>query len=236
MRGSFLIEDHPITIDLPNQEKWHQGETIKGIVEGLGMPEGLSINLVFGDKKKLNNLKILQSTELHFKKGSSTFEFSLGQNNPVSEKSQTYFLSLSTREGDLKPHLECTVFPYPALDLLIKSLETFHRFKRKSIKNKKQGLEIKLTPPSSKEYQTLEQLIMLTTIESEILNLAVEFKSKKLSYADGKMAIEKEQHKSNEALPLKDIFWSSDSLNQELALKLWENLLSPIKKTFFVNP
>ena len=241
MRGSFVVAGGICCLDI-NGENWHQTETISSSLYFEGdapkiTDENLGLGVAIIDLKKFKKKDEAAFTFLEKK---SFVEMSLPYEHSFQTTTHTAISDgakvLAYLVGDLTKPLECnqlqlTIKPHAALDAYLKTLETFKRFKVKSIKNKKEDLEVKLTAPSSGEYAQIDALSVLFKFkddEGKELKLDYVFQVKKLGVGAAGVEARKEKAKYSQEISKKD--WEyMGALNQDRLLEIIDDALTSWK-------
>jgi hypothetical protein len=196
MKGTSFQK--PLELSIRTEgESWVQGTGIQGTLEIRTHANEASaiqpvVHLAHGALSKVHGknpkaFKILASLpmgEARIEPGttfSKEWNFALERNSPISEKSNGVFLLYGFGEAmDKLGHLELNIKHEPIIEDFLKSFETHFRFVRKSVKWSKGWVEVKLAPPDSKAFSSLEHLALSLKFEGETLMLEYEFNVKKL--------------------------------------------------------
>ncbi len=227
MRGTFFHAGNEILIETTG-ESWHQGEEIHGHVSSVGS-EGSYIILALIDIKKFNAKKsdayeVIDRISLS--SASTEFKFKLSDTSFISEKNKSLCLFVG---NDLEVFgrgiLLLSIKPQKYILDFIQVFETFFRFKMKTIKSKKNDLEIIFTPPANKDWEHIKKFSLLTKIDETVFHLNFNVLLSKLSFEGMQTKAVEEKVVDKKKLSPKDYLIYGDSFNQE---KLQEVLSSTL--------
>lgn len=175
------------------------------------------------------------------------WQFELSTTAPITDKSGSLFLvygeeladaetdidanakngkKLTSKKGDYLGissdcggHLQLSVENHPIINFFVETIERFVRFK---VKQKKYNLnkgwvEIKMAPPSSREWQSVEGAVLSFRVINEILEVHYLFniKSLDLSSGVGQLAVQKKKREFTQELTPKDYQFYANSPNYD---------------------
>jgi hypothetical protein len=151
-----------ITID---GESWSQGETIRGRLESKPSASGMVL-LTEGTDKKVKSKSadaFVVLAEKNFTQAPFEWDFEIPIDARITDKSGGLYILYGHGETIEKlGQLRLNILPHTLLKDLIDLFSTHFRFALKSFTAGKKGLtEVKLDPPSGKEWSMLEQLTVL---------------------------------------------------------------------------
>lgn len=196
-----ILVRHPLQITLETEgEAWTQGSTLKGkiLYQNLASED----QMVSGDFGAIYPTLVKQVREGTLPTGAASlevdlpesfkvpaggelafaYEFNLATDTPVTDKTSGLFFYFGSREGK-HSSLALQIAPHQRLSEMLENIELFLRFKTKSIKAKKDKIEIKFAPPPSKEFAGVDALTILTKFVDEKIILDFQVKVKKLDYS-----------------------------------------------------
>lgn len=244
MKGAFFQKPLEWQIDVLG-EAWSQGDAIKGElrVKNLGDSslslDGAGVRLSYADIKKVHardEKAFKQEAEVLFPAGSTiaaqesktlAVQFTLPTNCPVTDTKASYYVTygLTALESNLQVH----VGPRKLFTEILKLMETFQRFKPKSIKASKGAVEFKLVPPTSREYAHVEALHLEQSLEGDQLKLDFTFKVKTLDTNSVTTKVAKDERHVSKVLTPREYSLGRDMINQDGILKALEEVLGQVK-------
>ncbi|MEK6626684.1 MAG: hypothetical protein AABY86_17075, partial [Bdellovibrionota bacterium] len=149
---------------------------------------------------------------------------------PITDKSGSLFLVFGNLGDKTKGgHLLITVGPGFIIQEYLKIFENFFRFKAKELRQSKDMIQIKMTPPASKEFSSTEGLLLFIKNQAGKLELKYEFTIKKLGYTKGSVALEKNELVFPYALAHKDFMLGQDMIDQDKMLVHFKEVLDQVK-------
>jgi len=231
-----------------NGERWLQGATIEGeLFLKNHRPEvfetkKLNVRLCWGDFKKVKTRDAkaftpLSSTELSTseilnsgEEKSWKWSIKLEDNCPISEKNGSLYLLFGDEVQQLGGDLQLNIDPKEVYKEIIKLMENFLRFKMKDISSKKGLVTAKFAPPLSKDFSSVDSLLMSFALEQQELKLHYEFKVKRVTLGatntDLKMA--KDVSQLEQKLDPKR-YLIGKSLDQDFVLKQLQAAIDTVK-------
>lgn len=245
MKGIFFTKPIEYNIKILG-ESWTQGSLIKGTLTiknhstGPIDLESSGVNLCNANIRKIKNkdlsgFSLLESILLEESVDASSskvlpFDFQLTEDCPITESQSSLYIVCGTMESPFDGGLlELNIIPKKAITDFIEVFENFYRFKFKGLKNKKDFIEAKITPPNAKEWTTIQAMTLRIKIESEQMILEFTFKLKKLAFdlsststKDSKLIIKK-------ILEKKEYCAFGDSPNRPGMQKVISEVLSEVR-------
>jgi hypothetical protein len=247
MKGTFFARPLEFKLEIQG-EKWFQGETIKTKLlihnhdQECAKLHNFGLILAHGDSKKVkakspDAFKLISSKVMEeiiippIGSVELAHDFALDSNCTITEgNSSLYILCSKTEELMNGQHLQLSILPQKCISSFLEIFENFYRFKSKSMKNKKNLLEIKMQAPASKEYAAIEQLILNFKLLDQKMELEFLFKVKKLSYQTEGVAAESLELPFSLSLAKTEYESFGGAPNQTVILKKLEEVLSEVKK------
>ncbi len=228
MKAIFLKDGNEITLNIDG-EKWAQGDELKG---ELISNQSFDLHLCSAQKKKVklsdpNAFKLISTISLNI--DDSSFSFGLDRNILVSDVSTGLYLVVGSLESPFDiGFLEFPVTCSNPVTYIIQILEQFLKFKTKPFKNKKGCIESVVTPPSAKEWTSIQKASLQTFMNEEDLHLAFIMKVKKMSYAIDNIGTKDEKEELRVVLTKKD-YELYGSINQDKILSVLDEILAKVK-------
>jgi hypothetical protein len=208
MRGSCFIKPFELIITT-EQESWEQGGEISGHLEikGDGDQGEIRVVLAYGTFKKVR-----KQTEDAF---TAPISINLGADGKfstlltidaaITDKSGSLYLLYGVGDDLSKfGQLQLQVDAAAPLITFQKILVDFFRFRVAQTKFNKGYVEIKLAPPGTKEFVTLDALTCLLRMDGDDLEIKYTFKVRTLDMASGKMQVEQKAKKFESRLNPKE--------------------------------
>lgn len=246
-----ILVRHPLQITLETDgEAWTQGSTVKGRIHYQNM--GGEASSVAGDFGAIYPTLVKQVREGTLPTSKSAhevdlpasfevaageemvfdYEFSLPTDAPITDKASGLFFYFGAREGK-HSSLALQVNPHQRIAEMLENIELFLRFKTKSIKAKKDKIEIKLAPPPSKEFAGVDALTLLTKFVDEKIQLDFQVKVKKLDYSEASTqmapSMQKGVVKFSETLSPSDYLIFGKAFNGEKVAAMIDKSLESVK-------
>ena len=200
-----ILVRHPIHITLQTSgESWKQGDVIKGELSFKN--ESDSAQVLNGEIAAIYPSTIKEVREGKIPTGKPIFsaplppeiklaageelkinyDYTLDTDAPITDKSSGLFFYFGHPEAKVSS-LALNIEPHQRLAELLQNIELFLSFKTKSIKAKKDKIEVKMLPPPSKDYAALEAVTMMMKFKQENILLDYQLKVKKLDYSAAAM-------------------------------------------------
>ncbi|MBI2519155.1 MAG: sporulation protein [Bdellovibrio sp.] len=159
-----------------------------------------------------------------------TWSIPLEETAPITDKAGSLFLVFGNLADKTKGgHLLITVGPGFIIQEYLKIFENFFRFKAKELRQSKDMIQIKMTPPTSKEFSSTEGLLLFIKNQAGKLDLKYEFTIKKLGYTQGSVAMEKKELIFSYSLAQKDFMLGKDMIDQDKMLAHFNEVLNQVK-------
>ena len=219
MKATFVHKGQEIVMDLRG-ESWRQGQNLMGQLkwQAVSGSEDLKVYKALVNRKDLDELdlgKVLKKATSLFEtslgeNGGERIQFKYGENEEISEKSKGPHLLFVNQEQQLIGHLDLPIVPHIVFTQLVESLETFHRFKVKSVKNNKWGVLFDLNPPSGAK-SSLSNLKLYQKLDADILELKASITYDKLEYKESGVESVKKKLDKEFTSPLKKLMIDSNT-------------------------
>ncbi|MGZ3809988.1 MAG: hypothetical protein ACXVCE_18030 [Bacteriovorax sp.] len=250
MKGTIFLKPLEYNIEAVG-EKWRQGDKIKGTLaiknhsaEKLELPH-LVVALCEGNYKKIkakdkNAWKLLANAKLeeHISlngpiEKNCPFEFTLPQDCPVTDKGGSIYLAFFD-QGDTWPagHIELVIGPKQVISQILEIFENFLRFKVVQIKSVKGMVEVKLSPPSSRELSTIDSLVLSISEIDKNLTMNYLFNMRVLDMAGASLQAQKKTKEMEQKFSSKQYLIYGESLNQEFVLESINSVINEVKPKF----
>ena len=252
MKGTFIVK--PVEYNLSaDGEKWRQGEKIKGHLtiknhssENVELIH-LNILLNVGIQKKVKvkkpgaweqmlasnlceNISLGASEEKEF-----LFEFLLPEDGPINDKDKSVYLLLSNNHESWPiGMLELGLMPKKIIEDFLEIFKNFLRFKIGPMKYSKGMVEIKLTPPNSRELGHVESLVLRMTEVNKIIMMEYIFTLLSFDMASGNMMAQKKTIQVDRSLTAKQYTIYCDSLNQEFLIAEFNGVIKEATPKFMM--
>ncbi len=202
MKGTFFRR--PLEYHLyADGEEWEQGSTVAGhlLVRNSGSEsihlETLQIALTYGILKLikakepdawelLQTLSVAEDVTLAPQEEQKySWALNLSSDCPISDKSGSLFLRYGDtnvmEQGKIDIRVQLSTF----IRSFLQTFETQFRFVKKLAKFNKGFTEVKMVPPDSKQYPTLDYVTCLIRMDGENLEIIYKFKMKKFGKDEG---------------------------------------------------
>lgn len=239
MKSTFFNKPLEFSIDILG-DSWRQGDVVKGSVsiknhsaEDIDLSE-YGIFLCRGNAKKIKaqdskGLEIVE--QVYFSNlERNEFSFDISLNSPITEKSAGPYIVCAKKNELLSgQHLIMQVSPGENISKVIEILENFLRFKVKTIKSKKSGIEYTINIPSSKEYSSVTGFKILVEYSDKNLNLSYQFKTKKLAFDGGNTTTKDETKTLKYELAPSDYLFYGESVDQDKMIAHFNEVLDQVK-------
>lgn len=250
MKGTIFLKPLEFNIEALG-ERWRQGDKIKGSLkvknhsaEKIELPK-LVVALSEGNYKKikakdnkawknLSEENLASTVSLNGPDEKDyTFEFVLAQDCPITDKNGSLYLSFFDKE-DTWPagHIELVIEPKQVITQILEIFENFLRFKVAQIKSAKGVVEVKLTPPSSRELSTIDSLILCISEIDKNLTMNYLFNMRVLDMTGGSMQTQKKTKEIDQKYNSKQYLIYGESLNQDFILESINSVINEVKPKF----
>ncbi len=228
-------------------EKWRQGEKIIGILkvrnnssEAVVLPV-LKITLNSGNYKKIKakdnkawevlagnqlgeNISLKGGEEKNF-----NWEFKLSEDCRITDKDGSVYLRFLNDNEDLPAgNIELNIEPKIVMIQFLEIFDNFLRFKIGPKKYSKGMVEIKLTPPNSRELSSVESLVLKMSEVENSLKLDYTFNTRTLEMNGSTMSAEKGVKHFEQTLSAKQ-YYSYGSPDQDFIISSINSILSQVK-------
>lgn len=233
MKGTFFQKPFEFKLAVEG-ESWRQGDAISGSlsVKNHGAEEvsiqDLQISLVHGNLNEVRlkrpeafeiistvSLGIPQKLRLSQEKA-FPWNFQTDRNCPITDKSGSLFLLYGiSSAAEKQGQIQLPVIPANLIEEFIKTLQTQFRFVVKTQKFNRGNVEVKLAPPTAREFVAVEQLVLLLRFEGEKLETRYTFQVKKIEALSGTMNLKKDKKDFQQSFEPSDYRLPSGRYNHE---------------------
>jgi hypothetical protein len=228
-------------------EKWEQGQKIQGDLTFINKSNNahdipaFQIMIAYVDNKKFKALEENSFKEIYridFKAFTLSpkeshkipWEFQLDNNAYISDKKHSLYILWGDLTKKIPPSLMLNVEPHINIKKIIEYWEVFFRFIKKDIISlPDSSLEIKLNPPASKEFATLDHLKLKLKREPGQLQLLTKSSLKTIKADTSGMSLAKSEKKVEMLWDEKKYLLMPGHLNQDFVGKELAQLLVQIK-------
>jgi hypothetical protein len=239
MKSVFFNKPLEFNIDILG-DNWKQGDKVEGTVsiknhsgEEVNLDEyGIFLCNANAKKIKANDPKGLEvvGEKIFDNLEDNKFSFDLCLNSPITEKSSGPYIVCAKKDDLLSgQHLIMQVTPGENASKAIEILENFLRFKVKTVKSKKSGIEYTLNIPNSKEYSSISSFKILVEFNEKNLKLKYQFKTKKISYEAGNTTTKDEAKTFKYELTPSEYLFYGESVDQDKMIKHFNEVLEQVK-------
>lgn len=253
MKGLIFLK--PLEYNIAaDGEKWRQGDKIKGLLklknhsaERIDLPF-LKLSLAAGNFKKIKNhdkrawenltettlalpLTINASEEIEF-----PWDFVLPEDCQITDKDGSVFLTFQDK-AELWPagQLELVIEPKLIINQFLEIFQNFLRFKIKDTKFSKGMIEIKMTPPSSRELGHIDSLVLRVKEVDKTLDLEYNFNMHVFETINGNVLTQKKSMHVGQKLTSKQFYIYGDSPNQDFIISSVSALIKEATPKFFMS-
>ncbi len=239
MKGTFFKKPLELNITIDG-ESWSQGETVSGTFKALDHTDQksdlsfLGCHLCFCASKKFKAkdekaITVLESIALPSKASEMEFNFNLSDNCPITDTSGSLYIIY----GDIKTpfdagFLQINITPIKPILYFVKTFEQFFRFQLKAFKNKKGFIEAAAKAPDSKEWASIQKMIIQFKMDGADLNILFYVNLKKLDFSNSHHKTKDEKREINKVLTQSQ-YELYGIANQEGIKKVIEEVLNEIK-------
>lgn len=197
MKGFFFqrpLEYHLIA----EGEEWEQGGKIHGTLRVKNTEndsvnlEILQIGLAYGVFKQIKAKEADAWSEMKTQvlaqnitfspqeEQSYNWDFNLPSDYPITDKAGSLFLLYGNEDIYSQGRIDVRMKLIPILQSFLQTFETQFRFQKKYEKSKQEFTEVKLVPPDSKDFPTLDHVLCLLRIHEGVMEIRYNFKMKAL--------------------------------------------------------
>lgn len=249
-----IIIKNPIEFNLEAKgEKWRQGDKLTGLLtiknNGASKVEipFLKLALLVGIYKKVKvkdpkafelfqelpqekNFVISANESKEF-----PFEFILPLDCRITDKDGSVYLALIDKD-DVVPmgNMELSILPRLMITQFLEIMDNFIRFKIGALKFNKGMIEVKLTPPTSKDFSQVEGLLLKMKEVEKNLIVEYHFTNKKIEMNGSSMSTTKVAQKFDQTITFKEFYIYGDSVNQDGIIKLINSILDEVKPKYMI--
>jgi len=197
MKGFFF--QHPLEYHLVAEgEEWEQGDQIHGTLRVKNTAnnsvtlEILQTGLAYGVFKKIKEKKVDAWSDLQTQVVAQNisfspqeeqhynWEFDLASDYPITDKAGSLFLFYGNENIYSQGRIDVRMKLMPILHSFLQTFETQFRFQKKYEKSKQEFTEVKLVPPDSKDFPTLDHVLCFLRIHEKVMEIKYNFKMKAL--------------------------------------------------------
>ncbi|MCM2324321.1 MAG: hypothetical protein NDJ90_13775 [Oligoflexia bacterium] len=234
MKGTFFQKPLELSLKVEG-ESWRQGDEIRGALEIRnhgGAPVSVSsarVLLTVGELKKVRQrapgafqtfTAVPAFAEASIEAGKSAnlpWSIRTDRNCAITDATASPFLLYGLGEELEKlGQLQVPMHPHSVIEEFLARLEIAFRFVQKSRKTRKDGLEVKLAPPDSKGFSTLELLTLTFRFDAdEALELRYQFQIRKIEATASAFDIKKDSKGTEQRLPRAEYLLPSGRIRHE---------------------
>jgi hypothetical protein len=246
MKATVILKPLEYNIETVG-EKWRQGEKVKGIlrvknngIENIELPM-LKISLSSGNYKKVKakDKKAWESLDSSIlaekillnagEEKNYSWEFQLAEDCRISDKDGSAYLRFLNEEDEIPAgNIELLVEPKQVMIQFLEIFDNFLRFKIGPKKYSKGMVEVKLTPPNSRELSSVEGLVLrMCEVEGQ-LNLEYTFNTRVLEMIGTTMSTEKKVKQFKQILNQKQ-YYVFGAYEQEFILNSLNSIVDQVK-------
>ncbi|MBF0287184.1 MAG: hypothetical protein HQM14_05140 [SAR324 cluster bacterium] len=201
MKGFFF--ERPLEYHLETDgEEWEQGGRLQGTLRVKNIDkdpigsERFQIVLAYGVYKKIKDKDTDAWTEVETQilaeniklspqeEQSYNWEFDLPTDCQITDKGGSLFLRYGSGNSASQGKIDVRVNLLPILQSFLQTFETQFRFKKNYEKSKNEYTEIKLVPPDSQDFPSLDHVLCLMRIHEDKMEIRYLFKMKSLGRGD----------------------------------------------------
>lgn len=228
-------------------QKWRQGDKLHGSFKIKNHGEqkielsGLDLSLAVGNFKKIKskdqkawaglekkdigkNISLHPAEEKEF-----AWDFLLPEDCAVTDNNGSLFLTFVTPdEAWPLGQLELVIEPKLVMFQFLEIMENFFRFKVGAKKFSKNMVEIKLTPPKSRELGHIEGLVLRMKEKDGVLDLEYIFTMHVLETVGTNVSTQKKVKQIDQQLKAKSYSLSKEYLDQDFVMKSINDVLKEV--------
>lgn len=232
MKGLSIQSGIELRVEVAG-ESWTQGSAVPvKLVSKNASP--VSLALAIGIEKKIRSkapdaFEILQSVPSALSPLSHTFELPL--NARITDKTGSLHILYGLPGNTQLSQLRLQINPHPHLTDLISILNTEFRFSLKSSSmSKHQAVEFRLEPPYSKEWASLEEMILTCALSDTSLETQFKFHRKEIDASQVTLKTISTQRIIKRTLAMVDCLHSfNQRLNPEVAVETVDSVFNEYK-------
>ncbi len=250
MKGTIFLKPLEYNLEAVG-ERWRQGDKIKGTLkiknhsaEKIELPH-LAVALCEGNYKKikakdknawksLTNITLAENLSLNGSEEKDyPFEFLLSQDCAITDKNGSLYLAFFDKDESVPSgHIELVIDPSLVISQVLEIFENFIRFKVAQIKSTKGMVEVKLTPPSSRELSTIDSLVLNMSEIDKNLTMNYLFNMRVLDMTGGSMQAQKKTREIEQKFNSKQYLIYGQSLNQDFVIESINSVINEVKPKF----
>jgi sporulation-control protein spo0M len=252
MRASFFQKTIEYSLEIDG-ETWQQGDKVSGqlVLKNHDTNElnlkDYGVYLTYAQNKKvqskdpksfkvIDNISFTELNTINANDGATLpFSFKLSSDCPITEKSSSLYINCGNKESLHEGgQLQINIAPTKAVNDFIQIFTDFHRLKLKSLKTKKEYIEVIMDVPAIKDYSNITKFTFLIRLTEENLEVKYQIKTKKLDYTDSLTKAKDILVEFEQVLTKKDYSIYGNAVNQSRISEFITNALDKIKlKPFF---
>jgi len=238
---------------ITNAEKWRQGDKINGVLkiknislDNIEIPV-LKITLAVGNFKKIKSKdikawdhfsEILFEDKISISSGEQieyAWNFKLPEDSQITEKDKSVYLTFFDGvEPWPSALLELVVDPKLVIMQFLEILVVFMRFKALQRKFSKGMVEVKLSPPSSKDMSHVESLVLRMKEVDKTLEIEYIFTTHAFEMVAGNMMAQKKTAQVDQKLTSNEYYIYGDSPNHEFIKSSVSSVIAKATPKFFL--
>jgi hypothetical protein len=240
MKGIFFQKPYEFGLRIEG-EAWNQGDLISGelTIKNPGdeplNSSGFKVCLTYGDLKKVRAktedcFDVLGSADLT---RSYSWSFKLDRNSPITDGSSSLFVAYGNGDALEKIGLlQLIVHPDRIIQDFLDVLKTDFRFVVRTQKMNKAMVEIKLVPPASRSFATLEHLMLSFQFKGDVLDAHYLFHTKKVEASAASVDLKKEKKQLKQSIPPDAYRLPNGRFNHEKVGSLIQEALNLVESKF----
>lgn len=245
MKSSLIDKNIDSSLEIQG-ESWVQGQELKGQLKLLNKSltvqklDTQKLLLAYVDIKKFKALEdkcyqvlaTINLGEVSLKPSETLtlpWSYQLEENSPITDKKHSLYILWGDLSKKIPPSLMLNILPHPSIQKILELWEIFFRFTRKEILSlKDQTLEVKLEPPTAREYATLDYLKLRLKRSKGDLNFHVIASIQSIAADTTGMKLTKSEKKQEAIWKEKNYQLMPGHLNQEFVQNNINTLLNSI--------
>jgi hypothetical protein len=232
-------------------ETWRQGDLVAGTFtiknqgpEKIDVPF-LKLALALGNIKKiaskdpkglenLNQITLAEKITLEpLSEKEFSWNFKISDNSQLTLKDKSLFITFTDKENTLPTgQLQLNIVPKLIIVQYLEILEHFLRFKIGPIKFSNGAIEIKLTPPKSKQLTHVDSVTVRLKESDKVLSIHYSISLHSFEMTAGNMIAQKKTKELEQEIPHKDFYIYGDSVNQDHLIKIIGDLITTATPKF----
>ncbi|MFL5813427.1 MAG: hypothetical protein ACJ763_07595 [Bdellovibrionia bacterium] len=214
MKATFFQKPNEFNLNIEG-ESWRQGDPVSGSLlirnHGTEALDASEIRVVLAHgaitkvrKKDAGAFTVVSEQAMSSEPGapkivpgsqaSFQWKFETDRNCTVTEKGSSLFILYGRGESlDSLGQIQLVIHPYFIIQEYLNSIQTQFRFVLKSFRTTKGWLECKLSPPSARNFASVEQLLLSFRFDGDTLMAHYSFDVKKLEALAATTSISKQK-------------------------------------------